>query len=466
MSQVVPVRRVFCCVVVTCVASAAIAGCFAALALPASAQTGPSSGCAAVNRGSLNFATAGGGTAARSVTMQAGEALTLTLTTRGEARISVLGDSGARPLQSSRGTTMLFVAPESDTFAVRLDADGQDDATLRTRCASVAQAAAERALLDRRKAFLVSRDPDRIRIDRPAGGPKAIDSLSPPTGDGALPRDVKASISLSELASAMKIGTPHKPSILDFWFEGRYTSYDALDVNARQSDGNFSEMYFGSKYMLGPDIMLGYLAQFDQAGEDTLGGSTVKASGWMAGPYMSVRMGHGVFFDARAARGMTETLPNGIAVATQPQDRSLVRGTLRGERQIGGWTVAPSVALSYVEDAPAVRAGMDEAAATPAGTGRLDMLPEIKRRFDLDSTTYVEPRFAAGGFLSFDHLSTLSPAGVAGQVPDLHWKAEAGVAVGVKDSMNVQATGGVESGGEAAPDTWSGRLQLNMPLGK
>lgn len=465
MSQVVPARRVFFCIVKG-VASAAAAGSVAALALPASAGTAPSSGCAAVNRGSLNFAAAGGGTAAGSVTMEAGETLTLTLTSKGEARISVLGGGGAGPLQSSRATTMLFVAPESDTFAVRLDADGQDGAMLRTRCASVAEAAAERALLDRRKAFLASRDPDRIRIDRPAGGLKAVDSLSPPTGDGSPPRDVKASISLSELASAMKIGTPHKPSILDFWFEGRYTSYDALDVNARQSDGSFSEMYFGSKYMLGPDIMLGYLAQFDQAGEDTLDGSDVKAGGWMAGPYMSVRMGHGIFFDARAARGVTETLPSGIAVSTQPQDRSLVRGTLRGERQVAGWTVAPSVALSYVEDAPAMRGAMDEAAAAPAGTGRLDMLPEVKRRFDLDSATYVEPRFAAGGFLAFDTLSTLSPAGMAGQVPDLHWKAEAGVAVGVKDSMNLQATGGVESGGEAAADTWSGRLQLNMPLGK
>jgi hypothetical protein len=50
--------------------------------------------------------------------------------------------------------------------------------------------------------------------------------------------------------------------------------------------------------------------------------------------------------------------------------------------------------------------------------------------------------------------------------PDLHWKAEAGVAVGVKDSMSLQATGGVETGGAAAADTWSGKLRLNMPLGK
>jgi hypothetical protein len=46
-------------------------------------------------------------------------------------------------------------------------------------------------------------------------------------------------------------------------------------------------------------------------------------------------------------------------------------------------------------------------------------------------------------------------------------KAEAGVAMGVKDGLNVEAKGGVET--SATPDTrdtWSGRFQLNMPLNK
>jgi len=45
-------------------------------------------------------------------------------------------------------------------------------------------------------------------------------------------------------------------------------------------------------------------------------------------------------------------------------------------------------------------------------------------------------------------------------------KAEAGVAVGVKDGSSLQATGGVEGGSETTSETWSGRLQLNVPLGK
>jgi hypothetical protein len=92
-------------------------------------------------------------------------------------------------------------------------------------------------------------------------------------------------------------------------------------------------------------------------------------------------------------------------------------------------------------------------------------MPELKRRFDVDSETFIEPRAAVGGFMSFDDFSKINPATVTA-APDLHMKAEAGVAVGVKDGMNLEAKGGVESGGEAQPDNWMGRFQFNVPLNK
>ncbi len=425
------------------------------------AATDASAGCEAANRGALNMQIAAGGNAARQAIFSQGETLTLNVTTQGTAAVTVSIDGAdARTLHSGRASAVLFAAPSTTSYGFRLDADATADANLSVTCSSIAKTSAERALIDRRKAFLASRDPDRIRIDRPATNAKAIDSLTPSTTDGALPREVATSVSLSELVAAMNLGQKHDPSILDFWFEGRYTTYD-LDA---RDNGNFSVMYFGTKYMLGPDIMLGYLAQFDQAVERNSFNGGMSASGWMAGPYMSVRFGPGVIFDGRAAWGTAENLPGGVVLDTASADRKLVRGTLRGTRQMGGWTVAPSVGLSYVEDTPAFR---DTAFSdvSPSGTGRLDVLPEVKRRFDLNSNTYVEPRVAAGGFLSFDDINRLGPRGFTMTDPDLHWKAEAGVAVGVKDSVNLQATGGVETGGAAAADTWSGRLQLNMPLG-
>ncbi|MDQ8697668.1 autotransporter outer membrane beta-barrel domain-containing protein [Hyphomicrobium sp. LHD-15] len=421
-----------------------------------------SAGCDAANRGSLNIRASAGASALRGAALERGETLALNVTTHGRAAIAVSDDDGAtRTLHSGRSTTVLFVAPRTASYDLRLEADATAEASLGVKCTSVARADAESALLARRKAFVSERDPDRVRIDRPSTGFKPFgDTGQTASADGEAPRDITASVSVSELTAAMNPGDKKDPGILDFWFEGRHLNYDTSDVNARETTGNATIMYFGSKYMLGPDIMLGALAQFDQAGE----GAGVSASGWMAGPYMSVRFGPGIIFDGRAAWGVANKLPNGIAVDTVSADRSLLRGTLRGSREVGGWTVAPSVGLSYVEDTPAAYSAYTEATQSP-GSGRLDVLPEFKRRFDLDSSTYVEPRIAAGGFVAFDDISQLGPHGV-GQVPDLQWKAEAGVAVGVKDGVNMQATGGVETGAQSAADNWAGRLQLNMPLGK
>jgi hypothetical protein len=223
--------------------------------------------------------------------------------------------------------------------------------------------------------------------------------------------------------------------------------------------------------MIGPDIMIGALAQLDRADEfATRSSKEASAGGWMAGPYASVRFGPGVIFDGRMAWGETESGLSGLTVDSGSMDRRMMRGTLRGTRQIGAWTLAPSVGVSYLEDTPRTAhitstESTEPQSLTPSAQGRIDVMPELKRRFDVNSETFVEPRAAVGGFLSFDDFSKIDPETVTG-APELHMKAEAGFAVGVKDGMNLEAKGGVESGGEAQPDNWMGRFQLNVPLNK
>lgn len=423
-----------------------------------------SPGCEAANRGGLNMTAQAGGNASREARFEQGEQLTFSILTTGTAAVTVANDGDARSIHSGRATGVVFMAPSSGAYAFRLDADATAEARVDVRCSTLAKSNAERGLIERRKAFLTTNDPDRIRIDRQATEAKAIDSFVANTNDGAPPRQVTTSVSLSELIAAMKMTPTHQTEVLDFWFEGRYASYDTIDMDARQNDGNLSAMYLGTKYMLGPDIMLGYMAQFDQADEQSRYSGGVSASGWMAGPYVSVRFGPGIVFDGRASWGKAQMVPDGVMVDTTTANRALLKGTLRGKREVAGWTVAPSVGMSYVEDTP-IRPGYGFTTAEPSGTGRLDALPEVKRRFDLNSKTYVEPRVAAGGFLSFDDMSRLAPGGLASATGDLHWKAEAGVAWGVKDSMNLEAVGGVETGGGVSQDNWSGKFKLNVPFG-
>ena len=71
-----------------------------------------------------------------------------------------------------------------------------------------------------------------------------------------------------------------------------------------------------------------------------------------------------------------------------------------------------------------------------------------------------------GAFVGFDEFSALDPAVPAARPTDVQLKAQAGVAVGVKDGSSLQATGGIESGSTTTPENWTGRPQFNVPLGK
>lgn len=421
------------------------------------------SGCEAINRGALDLSVAAGRSGTRDAALDQGDALAITISTDATAALSVESAlAGPETLHAGPASSVLFIAPRTESYGFRISAANGSGARIRVTCKSAAHVGAERTLRDRRKAFLAARDPDRMRIDRPRGefNPFGDTGLSGAPEDGP-PRDITASFSLSELTAAMNPDQKRDPSILDFWFEGRHLHYDTVDMEARDTDGNLMVMYFGSKYMLGPDIMVGAVAQFDQADE----GTGVSARGWMAGPYMSIRFGHGVIFDGRAAWGTAGGLPRGIALDSTSADRRLLRGTLRGTRPIAGWTFSPSVGLSYAEDTQDLQGTAISHMTASGGSGRLDFLPELKRRFTLDSETYVEPRFAAGGYLAFDDFSEVT-SGIVAAHPDLHWKAEAGVAFGKTDSLSLEAKGGVETGNQSGTDIWSGRLQLNMPLGK
>jgi hypothetical protein len=251
--------------------------------------------------------------------------------------------------------------------------------------------------------------------------------------------------------------------MVDLWLEGRMENYEA-SADTGISSGNLGVIYLGTRTMLGPDILVGGLAQLDRGTESPeFGESHMAATGWMAGPYMSMKLASGVTFDGRAAWGETENAAAGFELDEGSSERRLVRAKLTGTRQVEGWKVAPSLGLVYLEDA--VRDG-ETGETKAAGTGRVEFLPEVSRRFEVDGETFVEPRAALGGFVGFDNLGALEPMVMTGHDADLHMKAEAGLAVGVKDGSRLEATGGVESSATTAPETWTGRLQLNVPLGK
>lgn len=443
--------------------------------VPARAEatgTEMSGGCAAINAGGMNAELDAGQKITRQFGLGSNEFLNISA--RGEAgtsaAVSLISGAGA-PLKVLSGDAAGvggFTARTAGTYVFAIRAGEAGAATVTASCSAIPEeAAVDQSFLQRRHDLLTSREPDRIRIDaapivQAAPGKPIPQSVE--VDEQGRPKRLEFSVSWSELAAAASpLKKADKSGVFDFWLEGRYENYETSSEDGT-SDGNIGVVYLGTKYMISPDIMVGTLTQFDQAGEiGTATGERVSADGWMTGPFVSMRLAPGVVFDGRAGWGQSVNAVNQIDGRDEITARRLVRGKLTSTHDVQGWKVAPSVGVSYLEDAlPDV---VTTASGAPSrGQGRVDVLPEISRRYAINSNTYVEPRAAVGAFWDFGDLDQMAMPSFS-STSDLHMKAEAGVSVGIKDGTTLQAMGGVETGGQAADDDWTGRLQLNMPLG-
>lgn len=335
-------------------------------------------------------------------------------------------------------------------------ASASDESCSGSSCKSADTSAASGAFLARRKGLLDSEAPERTSVDRT---PTAIDNPDKPLGSTVTvdeqgnATNVEFSVSLSEITAAGERSEKPQPGLIDLWAEGRVHNYQTRNTD----NGSLSVLYLGTSSRIGDDMKVGALAQIDRGSETyDYGGANLAATGWMAGPYMSARLMPGVVFNGRAAWGTTEDKA-GPGAPREEVDRSLLRGKLTGTRDVSGWKVAPSVGVVYLEDA--VRDGGTGALKTE-GTGKVEVLPTISKRFE-QGDTYIEPKAAVGGFVGFNDFSQLQTTAEE----DVRLKAQAGVTYGVKEGSSVTATGGLESAGTTAPESFTGRLQFNMPLG-
>lgn len=421
-----------------------------------------SSGCAAANSGAFNADLTGSAAVNRQISLAAGDVLTFSAE---NTTVTLTSGTGAPAALIAGGTATaaVFKASAAETYVFKLS-PAAANASVRISCSSAQTEAASAAFLERRKAVLNERDPDRLKIDRaptPIANSEKPLSSNVSIGEDGRAKGVEFSVSLSEIAAAADGNKKADPGLVDFWVEGRMQNYSAGGLD---SGGNLSVLYLGTRSMLSPDIMLGALAQLDRGVESSSEVTPeMAARGWMFGPYMSMKLGPGVVFDTRAAWGATDNVVDSAEIDDTSTARRLVRGKLTGTRDVGGWTVAPSIGLVYVEDAVRDSTSGETKAA---GTGKVQVLPEISKKFAIDDQTFIEPRAALGAFVGFDNWQAINPAVTSVRPTDLQLKAEAGVAVGVKDGTSLQATGGVESGSASAADNWMGRLQLSVPLSK
>ena len=274
---------------------------------------------------------------------------------------------------------------------------------------------------------------------------------------GELSRSTNFAISGPQDKDAAAPFLPRKSSAPDMRLEwvGIGNSPDGLDSKSNAGAGPTN---LGVKVKMRPPITLGVLAEFDQPGETLPGARAASDRNWLAAATGSMQVLPGLSLDTRAAWGPSET----DAIANTPAGhRRLFDVRLAKKEAFGAWRFSPTVSVNYLEERRnTTAAAPDLQAAQTIGSGRVDVRPELAYRLELENSMFVEPKAMIGGFWDIG-----APLGTGTDThAQMRLKGEASVTIGSTHGTKVEVGGGVEEGTEHAPDVWSGRMQLSVPL--
>ncbi len=202
--------------------------------------------------------------------------------------------------------------------------------------------------LQARNTMLLTYEPDRHRRLDKINRSRSLSGANKPTE--RLPFDLMLNGSNAIIAtSAGRLDASDELGAWDFWIEGYLSGFmdDAKDV------GLFGVGYAGVDYQLSNSVLIGMLFQLDHLDLDfdTLGDS-INGTGWMVGPYVTVKLHEKLFFDLRGAWGQSG---NSIEAAGSVSgkfnsDRWLLSGALVGEIQHGNWEIRPELQAKYISE--------------------------------------------------------------------------------------------------------------------
>jgi outer membrane autotransporter protein len=233
----------------------------------------------------------------------------------------------------------------------------------------------------------------------------------------------------------------------DIWVEGRYSAFDD-DAGNLDRDGHVGVLYVGSDYRVTQNMIVGVLAQFDWAKDDSsVLASKVDGNGWMIGPYLSAQIHENIYFDLRAAWGRSNNdLTLDTVTAGFDTSRWLVKGALAGNWYHDAWRITPSAELAYVEES--ADAFTNSAGTFVAGQdvalGRLQFGPEFGYRIRHSADTFIEPFAAIKGVWDFDNPNVAIIDGFVVGPGDFWGRLEGG--------LNVMTSGGTYVRGSASWD--------------
>lgn len=253
----------------------------------------------------------------------------------------------------------------------------------------------------------------------------------------------------------------------DIWVEGRYSAFDDDTANFNRS-GHVGLLYVGGDYRVTENMIVGVLAQFDWAKDETGAlQSKIDGNGWMIGPYLSARVHQNIYLDVRAAWGRSSN-DLALAGATGAFDTSrwLVQGTLAGNWEYDAWRITPSAELAYAsENADGFT---DSTGAFVAGQtvslGRLQFGPEIGYRIRQTADTFIEPFAAIKGVWDFDYTRAAFVNGVVVGPGEFWGRLQGGLNVVTASGVYVRGLASWDGMGAGDYNGYTLQGTVNVPL--
>jgi outer membrane autotransporter protein len=230
----------------------------------------------------------------------------------------------------------------------------------------------------------------------------AADAEAHKTGDaelGFVPRSRSA------------VATSFNP--FDIWMEGKYSSFRDDHAN-NDLDGHFGLFTIGADYVFNRSLLFGALVQFDsmrqRSGQQA---SEISGTGWMMGPYATVRLTEHLFWQARAAWGASNNEVSPFLTYTDKfeTDRWLASSKLAGRWDFGPWLLKPSISVAYMKDV--AKSYTDTfGVVIPEVTTQLGQAkagPDIAYRYMLNPDVLIEPHAGVQLIWNFAGDTTASP---------------------------------------------------------
>ena len=225
-------------------------------------------------------------------------------------------------LAGPRGVRKSFTASRSGNFAFRFAANGEGTVAFIASCTPSAVAAARIAeSMDLGEPLEMESERPLIDPEPSSNAPRALETLDQGTSK---PANIEA-------------GSLQSPIL----WEGTRVGAAPPGTKPEAETGPAN---VGVKLKVQPAIMVGVVAQFDQA-QAAL--PALSDRSWVAGPITSLQLGAGTSLDARATWGPVET---DAPAGSHGADKRLVNARLMNKQELGAWRFSPSVGLSYEQD--------------------------------------------------------------------------------------------------------------------